>query len=135
MTALSDLASEVPFFVKVPLSSGEDAYLEGEIDLLGFDEAREHATVVDYKTGGRDDETEDDLRRKHVLQAACYAYAIMLQGTQEVDALFVRVERPRGDDPAQPQCVRYHFEQSDMHTLAQAIADAYVLGCERKLAS
>ena len=135
METLSNLAPEVPFFVKVPLPSGEDAYLEGEIDLLGFDEPRERATVVDYKTGGRDDETEDDLRRKHVLQAACYAYAIMLQGTQEVDALFVRVERPRGDDPAQPQCVRYHFEQSDMHTLAQAIADAYVLGCARKLAS
>ena len=125
MAALSDLASEVPFFVKVPLSSGEDVYLEGEIDLLGFDEAREHATVVDYKTGGRDDETEDDLRRKHVLQAACYAYAIMLQGISEVDAIFVRVERPCAEDPAQPQGVRYHFEQSDTPALAQAIAEAY----------
>lgn len=125
MAGLATLAPEVPFFVKVPLPGGADAYLEGEIDLLGFDDSHAHATVVDYKTGGRADETAEDLRRKHVLQAACYAYAIMLQGTRAVDAIFVRVERPRADDPAQPQCVRYRFEQTDMPTLAQAIVEAY----------
>ena len=130
MAALHSLAAEVPFFVKIPMSKGTDgAYLEGEIDLLGFDERRAHATVVDYKTGGRDDETADELRCKHVLQASCYAYAIMLQGVGEVDAIFVRVERSRADDVSQPQCVRYRFQQEDMPALAQAIAEAHGNAC------
>ena len=126
MATLSDLAPEVPFFVAVP-GGEENAYLEGEIDLLGFDDTRAHATVVDYKTGGHDNETSDDLRRKHVLQAACYAYAIMLQGVETVEAIFVRVERPRADDPAQPQCVRYRFQQADIPNLASIISQVYKL--------
>ena len=126
MAGLAHLAAEVPFFVKVPMGGDSNgAYLEGEIDLLGFDESHARATVVDYKTGGHDDETADDLRCKHVLQASCYAYAIMLQGVQDVEAVFVRVERPRADDPAQPQCVRYRFSQEDIPVLAQVIAEAY----------
>ncbi len=128
MASLSDLAPEVPFFVKVPLpGEAEDAYLEGEIDLLGFDDSHERATVVDYKTGGRCDEGIGDLRRKHVLQASCYAYAIMLQGVREVDAIFVRVERPCASDASQPQCVRYHFTAADIPALAQAIARIYLI--------
>ncbi len=132
MAACVDLAPEVPFFVSVPAHDATDkAYLEGEIDLLGFDETRTHAVVVDYKTGGRADESAEDLRRKHVLQASCYAYAIMLQGAREVDVVFVRVERARADDPAQPQCVRYRFTASDLPVLAQAIAEAYSLTAPR----
>ena len=116
MAGYADLSAEVPFFVSVG-----DQYLEGEIDLLGFDDARTHAYVVDYKTGGSADESPDDLRCKHVLQAACYAYAILLQGTAEVDATFVRVERPRADAETEPQCVRYHFTAADLPALRQAI--------------
>ena len=132
MTEFADLRAEVPFFVSVPLVAQNElpAFLEGEIDLLAFSPDKSQAVVVDYKTGGRDDETADELGCKHVLQASCYAYAIMLQGTSEVEAYFVRVERPRGDDPAQPQCVHYRFTSADLPVLAQAIAQAYALAHE-----
>ena len=44
-----------------------------------------------------------------------------------VRADFVRVEQRRADDPQQPQCVTYRFEQSDLPVLEQAIAEAYAL--------
>ena len=126
MASLADLAPEVPFFVAVPAASGDgNVYLEGEIDLLGFDASHAHATVVDYKTGGHADEAVDDLRCKHVLQAACYAYAIMLQGVESVEAVFVRVERPRAEDADEPQCVRYRFQKAEIPVLAKAIAEIY----------
>ncbi|MBR3182402.1 MAG: UvrD-helicase domain-containing protein [Eggerthellaceae bacterium] len=126
MAGFEDVSPEVPFFVAVPAASGDgNVYLEGEIDLLAFDAAHAHATVVDYKTGGHDDETADDLRRKHVLQAACYAYAVMLQGAEEVEAVFVRVERSCADDANEPQCVRYQFQKADIPALAKAIAEVY----------
>lgn len=125
MGALPRLDAEVPFFIAVPRGDMPDAFLEGEIDLLGLDADMRHAHVVDYKTGGSCDESADDLRKKHVLQAACYAYAVMLQGAESVDAVFVRVERGRADNAAEPQCVRYHFEQTDLPQLEQAITHVY----------
>ncbi len=124
--ALPDLAAEVPFFVQVPgTAQGGEGFLEGEIDLLGMDARAQRALVVDYKTGGNDAETEEQLSVKHVLQAACYAYAIMQQGVREVDAVFVRVERPNAANPDQPQCVRYHFAADDLPELARAIATVH----------
>ena len=123
MGALPDLHAEVPFFVRVPADC--EAYLEGEIDLLGFDESRTCAYVVDYKTGGKAYETEEDLRVKHVLQASCYAYAIMLQGVPTVETAFVRVERSSSNAPDQPQCVRYRFTHEDVPDLASRIASVY----------
>ena len=123
MAGFDDLRAEAPFFVSIPFGDGRQAFLEGEIDLLALDGTL--AVVVDYKTGGHAGEAPDELRRKHVLQAACYAYAIMLQGVCEVEAVFVRVERSREDDPAQPQCVRYRFEASDVPLLAEAIGGVY----------
>ncbi len=138
MAQFEDLRAEVPFFLPVSAVGGvldgdggrgadeaNEVFLEGEIDLLALDETGQRARVVDYKTGGRDDETEEDLRRKHVLQAACYAYAIMRQGVSEATADFVRVERARGDAPDQPQCVRYHFAADDIPQLERAIAEVY----------
>ena len=128
MSGMSHLDAEVPFIVPLPSETGETSFLEGEIDLLGFDEERDYAHVVDYKTGGRAGETADDLRAKHVLQASCYAYAILRQGVKAVDADFVRVERSRADDPAQPQCVRYRFQAGDLPLLERSIAAAYAQG-------
>ena len=124
MAELENLSAEAPFLVTVPLGEGE-AYLEGEIDLIGFDEPRERAVVVDYKTGGSPAESEGDLSAKHVLQGTCYAYAVMRQGASSVDTVFVRVERPRADDPSQPQCVRYRFAKDDLPALERAIAEVY----------
>ena len=142
MGAFADLRAEVPFFIGadsahrgiMPDEACEarldsrvlpSAFLEGEIDLLGLSEGGRCASVVDYKTGGSADESSEKLALKHVLQAACYAYAVMEQGVERVDATFVRVERPQADDPSQPQCVRYRFEASDLPDLKQAIFDCY----------
>ena len=119
------ISAEVPFFVNVPTASQTESCLEGEIDLLALDQSGLRALVVDYKTGGRDDETEQELRIKHVLQASCYAYAIMLQGVRTVDAHFVRVERARAGAPNQPQCVRYRFTSDDLPLLSCSIAEVY----------
>ena len=122
MAAFDDLRAEVPFFVAVPGAGAEEAFLEGEIDLLALDGDR--AVVVDYKTGGRADETDEVLSRKHVLQASCYAYAIMCQGVREVEAVFVRVECPRAGG-SQPQCVRYRFHSDDLPAIERVIANVY----------
>ena len=122
----TNLAAEVPFFVEMPFEEGASpAFLEGEIDLLAISEDGSRACVVDYKTGGHDDESSERLREKHVLQAACYAYAIMLQGVRQVDALFVRVEREHSVTPGQPQYIRYRFSESDMPDLLEAIQLMY----------
>lgn len=80
---------------------------------------------MDYKTGGMAGESAAELRVKHVLQASCYALAIMRQGIREVDAVFARVERPRADSPVDPQCVRYRFEAKDAPVLERAIAQLF----------
>lgn len=126
MQDLDDLRAEVPFFLQVPVNGqDEPVFLEGEIDLLGFSDDGAHAVVVDYKTGGRDDEGPDELAEKHVLQAACYACAVMSQGVQSVEAVFVRVERARADGSGQPQCVHYRFAHDDLPELKAAIAEVY----------
>ena len=128
MEAWPGLRAEVPFFVALqPVECEEPIYLEGEIDLLAVDEKGMRASVVDYKTGGHPAEEDETLRQKHVLQASCYALSLLRQGMQEVEASFVRIERPRADDARQPQCVRYRFTAQDAPALEQAIARAYAL--------
>ncbi len=134
------LRAEVPFFVSVPAGSST-LFLEGEIDLLAFDApGPEGATahVVDYKTGGSDEEDDVGLHAKHLLQAQCYAYAVLLQGFSRVESCFVRVERPCApadsgtafdaafqDIHLEPQCVRYAFDSGDLDVLAAAIVEAH----------
>ena len=125
MDAFADLRAEVPFLVALDDGAGELAYLDGEIDLLGLDATGTCASVVDYKTGGHADETPDQLAEKHVLQASCYALALLRQGLGEVQATFVRVEQPRAGHPDWPQCVRYRFTAADLPTLEAAVAEAY----------
>lgn len=123
--------------------AAESIYLEGEIDLLAFDGALPseggigdaaglgEAFVVDYKTGGSPDETADQLKEKHVLQASCYAYALLCRGFDAVTAAFVRVERESPANPAEPQTVAYHFAKADIAALQQAIARAYSYAREK----
>ncbi|MCL2889379.1 MAG: UvrD-helicase domain-containing protein, partial [Eggerthellaceae bacterium] len=66
-------AAELPFFVPV-----EDAWLEGDIDLFCSDGQKGAALVIDYKTGGSAEEDASALYEKHLLQASCYAYAVLL---------------------------------------------------------
>lgn len=108
--------AEVPFF-----SLGcedEDiarygAYAEGAIDALATDPADpSRALVIDYKTGGTPDETPEQLREKHALQARVYSDVLHKAGFGAVTVKFVRVEQPDPTlfvEPAEPQVVTYNL--------------------------
>lgn len=108
--------AEVPFF-----SLGcedEDiarygAYAEGAIDALATDPADpSRALVIDYKTGGTPDETPEQLREKHALQARVYSDVLHKAGYETVTVKFVRVEQPDPTlfvEPAEPQVVAYNL--------------------------
>lgn len=132
--AYENRAAEVPFIVRVPAvpsgdsttGAGEGFFLEGEIDGLA-DNGDGAAFLIDYKTGGRDDETDEELDAKHRLQASCYAYALMRAGYTSVDAHFLRIERPSADNPRDPQIVPYHFETTDLPAL-----EALIIGKQKE---
>ena len=104
--------AEVPFY-----SRGMDGlteqfapYAEGAIDLLCTDSANPaRALVIDYKTGGREDETPEALQEKHRLQAEVYADVLHKRGFTDVELKFVRVEQVDPADPTQPQVVTYRL--------------------------
>ena len=105
--------AEVPFF-----SLGcedEDiarygAYAEGAIDALATDPADpSRALVIDYKTGGTPDETPDQLREKHALQARVYADVLHKAGFEAVTVKFVRAEQVDPANPCEPQVVTYNL--------------------------
>ncbi len=110
---------EVPFCITLG-----DEVLEGEIDLLCQDPEGRHAFIVDYKTGGSTAEVDEQLWRKHRLQAQCYAYAALRSGFTSVEAHFVRVEQADSEDETQPQVVSYTFGSADEEALRADIAAA-----------
>ena len=104
--------AEVPFYSRGMEELGDrfGAYAEGAIDLLCTDPPDSgHALVIDYKTGGHADETPEQLREKHALQARVYADVLHKQGYGHVTLKFVRVEQPDPTDPTQPQVVIYNL--------------------------
>lgn len=115
--------AEVPFMVCLGVASNA-VYLEGEIDAVSFDEDGS-AFLVDYKTGGLPDESAARVFGKHLLQAQCYALALMAQGSSRVTATFVRVEQESVADASQPQTVEYTFTEQDREVLEQAVLSAY----------
>lgn len=125
MAGYQDLRAEVPFFFAIDVGEDEPLYMEGSIDLLACEPDSATAHIVDYKTGGRADETPDALAAKHVLQAETYTYALLRQGMQHVDATFVRVEQESAQAAGQPQCVVYRFDAADRDKLHDAIVAAY----------
>lgn len=131
MGACESASPEAPFLVRVG-GPCDAAYLEGEIDLLGCvapagtrEQPAGSALVVDYKTGGSPAETAEQLHEKHLLQATCYAYAVLLEGYAQVECVFVRVEQDRADAPGQPQTVSYRFDAADADEMGRALARAY----------
>ncbi len=129
--ACESVILEAPFLVRVG-GPCDVAYLEGEIDLLGRiaragtrERPAGSALVVDYKTGGLPGETAEQLHEKHLLQATCYAYAVLLEGYAQVECVFVRVEQDRVDAPGQPQTVSYRFDAADADEMGRALARAY----------
>ena len=126
-----DVRAEVPFFLQVG-SAAAPAFLEGEIDLLarvatpGVPTAPAGAAlVVDYKTGGTAGESAEALHNKHLLQATCYALAVLQQGYSQVECVFVRVEQARAGNEAQPQTVSYRFDAADAPAMRTAVVQAY----------
>ncbi len=115
--AFENRRAEVPFTVAI-----EGFFLEGEIDGLA-DNGDGAAFLIDYKTGGRADETPKQLNEKHRLQASCYAYALMRAGYESVDAHFLRIEHAAADNSRDPQIVPYHFEKTDLSALEALIID------------
>lgn len=112
--------AEVPFFLEMG-----NAWMEGEIDLLCSEADQGAAFVVDYKTGGRADESDGILYEKHLLQASCYAYAVLKQGYDRVDLYFVRVEQQDHCNEQQPQVVEYSFSSGDLESLRCSIMEKY----------
>lgn len=103
--------AEVPFF-SLGCDDGDIArygdFAEGAIDALGCDPTdRSNALVIDYKTGGTEDETPEELRVKHELQARVYADVLHRAGYARVDIRFVRVEQADPKAPGEPQVVSY----------------------------
>ena len=126
-----DVRAEVPFFLQVG-SAAAPAFLEGEIDLLarvatpGVPTAPAGAArVVDYKTGGTAGESAEALHNKHLLQATCYALAVLQQGYSQVECVFVRVEQARTGNETQPQTVSYRFDAADAPAMRTAVVQAY----------
>lgn len=129
-----EMYAELPFFVSLEEGSSCDGespairYLEGAIDLFaswgGAEGGKRRALIVDYKTGGSDDETDEALHAKHLLQASCYSYVALMRGFDEVETLFVRVERTDIHRCDQPCVVRYLFEAADRDALRSCIDEA-----------
>lgn len=113
--AFENRRAEVPFTVAIG-----NFFLEGEIDGLA-DNGDGAAFLIDYKTGGRNDEAPEQLDGKHRLQASCYAYALMRAGYESVEAHFLRIEHSSADNPCDPQIVPYHFEKTDLPVLEALI--------------
>ena len=129
--ACESVSAEAPFLVRVG-GPCDAAYLEGEIDLLGCvapagtrEQPAGSALVVDYKTGGSPAEGAEQLHEKHLLQATCYAYAVLSEGYAQVECVFVRVEQDRADAPGRPQTVSYRFDAADADEMGRALARAY----------
>ena len=117
-----NIAAELPFTVAVH-KGNQELKLEGSIDALAFDGESGRALLVDYKTGGSSQESYEQCRRKHLLQAQCYAYALLDAGFTRIDACFVRVEQASEQNPGQAQTLRYGFTAEDRESLAQAIIE------------
>lgn len=125
--------AEVPFMVT--FGPEKNIYLEGEIDALACDFPLEDiaqqpsdkkiAYLLDYKTGGMATETASVLFEKHLMQAQCYAYALLKQGFRKVEARFVRVEQPDALNPDEPQIQYYEFEENQLGYLETSLYQAY----------
>ena len=113
MARMSRLDAEVPFVISLPGGDSSDVFLEGEIDLLGFDESGSCAHVVDYKTGDAG-LTLEQIRKRHAMQAGYYADVLLRLGYTSVECAFVCVELE--DASGEPVVARYSFDSSNIHS-------------------
>ncbi len=127
---LERISAEVPFTLDMKVDGSDGFILEGEIDGLGIID-NESCAFIDYKTGGSSDETYEEIREKHLLQAQCYALALLESGFRSVEAHFIRVEQHDRENPNEPQMMKYSFRRDDMDVLHDAVVSAYMYSIEQ----
>ena len=125
LLACEFIDAEVPFMVSLSADENE-TFLEGEIDALGINSNKE-AFFVDYKTGGSLLETAEEVYQKHLLQAQCYAYALLREGFSRVVGTFIRVDFLAQDSETEVDSVSYSFDKSDTSRLKKAVFAAYAM--------
>ena len=130
----ANVQAEVPFCMEFPAKgslaegacddadSNDPLFINGEIDLLCSDAGGTRAFVVDYKTGGSEGESDEELHEKHLLQSMCYAYALLSSWALSVEMVFVRVEHI--DANGEPQTVPYSYDRSQLPIIEKTIAGA-----------
>lgn len=116
---------ELSFCLPIKGEDGSELFLDGDMDLYcyntGDGAAPSEVLIVDFKTGGDEDEDLVMLQGKHLLQAQCYAYAALTQGAEHVSLAFARVEFEDPEAPGQPQLVTYEFSQEDLPEITRTI--------------
>jgi ATP-dependent helicase/nuclease subunit A len=91
LRALESVRAEVPFAFE-----HDDVLLHGRLDLLA--DSGERAVVLDYKTNRLEELTpEEALEDDYALQRLVYALAAFRAGAEEVEVVYVFLERP--DEP------------------------------------
>ncbi|MGN0079921.1 MAG: PD-(D/E)XK nuclease family protein, partial [Eggerthellaceae bacterium] len=118
--------TEVPFYIRFAdeadgAKGHKPVYFTGEIDLLCYNDTAEdpHAFIVDYKTGGEQEDSETYLKSKHRLQAHCYAYAAFERGFKNIDIEFACMEHETENGDL--LSVAYHFEEADIELVKAVI--------------
>ncbi len=132
MTRAAHLHAEHPFWVQLgaPGASARPVVLQGFIDLLAYDEpGAGTAWVVDYKTGTAL-ATDEQRRETYRIQALCYAYALLMQGFDDVRLSFVFVEQP--DDDGQPIVVDYPAPDEEPYALEDVRGQLMALVCDAR---
>ena len=125
-----NVQAEVPFCMEFSCEHSDPSnqqsaspyFINGEIDLLCSDKGSTDAFVVDYKTGGTQNQTQDELNQKHILQSMCYAYALLASWASHVELAFVRVEHI--DSDGEPQTVMYSYNKKDLPIIEKTISSA-----------
>ncbi len=127
-----NLQAEVPFCMEFSCKHTQQQghepqtphFINGQIDLLCSNPSSADALVIDYKTGGTQDQTEEELYQKHALQSMCYAYALLTSWANYVELAFVRVEHV--DQDGQPQTIKFEYNKEDLPIIEKTISSALI---------
>jgi ATP-dependent exoDNAse (exonuclease V) beta subunit len=106
---------ETPFAMRI----GDSFLLTGSIDL--YSRTGDCALVIDYKSGHTGGETE--LADRYRLQAECYALAVLRDGCERADVMFVRPEVE--SDGGAVQQVAFSFEAGHAERIERDLLRRY----------
>lgn len=89
--------------------------------------SNEEAFFVDYKIRRSAFRNRRRGVQKHLLQAQCYAYALLREGFSRVVGTFIRVDFLAQDSETGVDSVSYSFDKSDTSKLKKAVLAAYAM--------